>query len=108
MRLSSSSGDFGEYVVRVEQKVEYFKDTKFRYVNLEQSGSTRELFSDNDDWKNFAERCAKAAEYANVTYVLSHAPCLHRARQCLPLAPFFLLSANDNKLIILNDTSRYI
>lgn len=79
MRLSSSSGDFGEYVVRVEEKVEYFKDTKFRYVNLEQSGSTRELFSDNDDWKYFAERCAKAAEYANVTYVLSHAPCLHRA-----------------------------
>ena len=79
MKLSSSSGDFGEYVVRVEEKVEYFKDTKFRYVNLEQSGSTRELFSDNDDWKYFADRCAKAAEYANVAYVLSHAPCLHRA-----------------------------
>ena len=44
MRLSSSSGDFGEYVVRVEEKVEYFKDTKFRYVNLEQSGRRLEEF----------------------------------------------------------------
>ena len=79
MKLSSSSGDFGEYVERVEEKVKCFSDTKFRYVNLEQSGNTRELFSDHDDWKFFADRCAQAAEYANVTYVLSHAPCLHRA-----------------------------
>lgn len=80
MKLSSSSGDFGEYVETVDEKVKCFKGTKFRYINLEQSGSTKELFSEKyDDWKFFADRCAKAAEYADVFYVLSHAPCLHRA-----------------------------
>ena len=80
MRLSSSTGDFVEYVDRVNQSVEYFKDTKFKYINLEQSGGTAELISDkDDDWKIFADACAKSADYAGVSYVLSHAPCLHRA-----------------------------
>ncbi len=88
MKLSSSTGDFGEYVDLVSEKVECFKGTKFQYINLEQSGSTAELFSEkDDDWKHFADACARAAEYAGVTYVLSHAPCLHKA----------IPSALDNK-----------
>ena len=78
MRLSSSSGDFAEYVDRVEEKVAYFKGTNFKYINLEQSGDTPELRSENyDDWKSFAERCARVAEESGLEYVLSHAPCLH-------------------------------
>ena len=57
MRLSSSSGDFAEYVDRVEEKVAYFKGTKFKYINLEQSGDTPELRSENyDDWKSVFRR----------------------------------------------------
>ena len=80
MRLSSSTGDFIEHVDTIAQSVEAFKDTKFKYINLEQSGSTPELCSEkDDDWKYFAEECSRAAEYAGVTYAISHAPCLHKA-----------------------------
>ena len=80
MKLSSSSGDFGEYVDLVDERVKCFKETKFKYINLEQSASTAELTSDkDDDWKYFAEACESAANYADVTYVIAHAPCLHNA-----------------------------
>ena len=88
MKLASSTGDFIQYVESVEESVAYFKDTKFKYINIEQSASVEELFSDNDDdWKRFADRCAEAATKAGVTYVLSHAPCLHKP----------ILSALENK-----------
>jgi sugar phosphate isomerase/epimerase len=80
MKLSSSTGDFSFYVKTVSEKVRCFKDTKFRYINLEQCGEIPELFSDADeDWKKFAQECKDAADYAEVTYVISHAPCLHFA-----------------------------
>lgn len=80
MKLSSSTGDFSYYVNTVPQKVICFKETKFNYINLEQTGSIPELFSENDDdWKRFADACGDAADIAGVTYVLSHAPCLHKA-----------------------------
>ena len=80
MRLSSSTGDFSFYVEKVSEKVGCFKNTKFKYINFEQCGEIPELFSDNEeDWKKFAQECKKAADFAGVTYVMSHAPCLHFA-----------------------------
>ena len=55
---------------------------------LSNQGDTAELISDNnDDWKLFAEKCANAADYAGISYVISHAPCLHKP----------VISALDNK-----------
>ena len=80
MKLSSSTGDFSHYVTTVPEKVMCFKDTRFRYVNLEQTGSSPAFFSESeDDWKYFAQECAEAADIAGVRYVISHAPCLHNA-----------------------------
>lgn len=80
MKLSSSTGDFGPYVETVPEEVALFRETKFKYINLEQTGSAPELISEReDDWRRFAEACGEAAENAGVTYVMSHAPCLHKA-----------------------------
>ena len=80
MKISSSTGDFSHYVSTVAQTVACFKQTKFKYINLEQTGNIPEFFSDNDDdWKRFAHECGEAAADAGVTYVISHAPCLHNA-----------------------------
>ena len=80
MKLSSSTGDFSFYVETVTDKVDCFKDTKFKYINLEQPSKLPAFFSDNeDDWKRFAEECRSAADRAGVQYVISHAPCLHNA-----------------------------
>lgn len=80
MKLSSSTGDFRHYVNTTSQKVVCFKDTKFKYINLELTGIVPEFFSENDDdWKRLADECGEAATIAGVTYVLAHAPCLHNA-----------------------------
>lgn len=80
MRLSSSTGDFGFYVNTLSEKVELFRDTKFKYINLEQTSNVPELFSRNDDdYKRLAHACGEAAARAGVSYVVSHAPCLHFA-----------------------------
>ena len=79
MKLSSSTGDFGPYVDTLPQEVACFKGTKFKYLNIELSGSNPEFLSDNDDdWKRLAEVCKSAAEDAGIKYVLSHAPCFHK------------------------------
>ena len=80
MKLSSSTGDFSHFVETVPQKIECFGETKFQYINLEQTGEIRELVSENnEDWKVFADACGDAAARAGVALVLSHAPCLHKA-----------------------------
>lgn len=80
MKLSTSTGDFGFYVDTLAKKVECFRDTKFRYINLELTSNVPELYSDvEDDYKKLADSCARAADYANVKYVVAHAPCLHFA-----------------------------
>ncbi|MBQ9131792.1 MAG: sugar phosphate isomerase/epimerase [Clostridia bacterium] len=77
MKLSTSTGDFRHYVDRISGEVACFKETKFRYINLEQDGNVPELLSeDDDDWRRFAHACGEAAAYANVKLVTSHAPCL--------------------------------
>ena len=79
MKLATSTGDFSLYKSLVPDKVRLFKDTKFKYINLEQSGTALpELFSENDDdWKRVADACGEAATYAGVKYVVSHAPCVN-------------------------------
>ena len=78
MKLVTSTGDFSWYVGTVAEKVKEFKGTKFKYINLEQTGNIPELFSNNDDdWRRLANDFAEAADYAGVKYVVSHAPCLH-------------------------------
>jgi len=80
MKLSSSTGDFSYYVDTVPQKVALFKDTKFKYINLEQPGNIPEFLSDDEEgWKRFADECGNAAEKAGLKFCLSHAPCLHNA-----------------------------
>lgn len=78
MKLATSTGDFSWYVDTVAEKVRNFKGSKFKYINLEQTGSIPEFFSENDtDWQRLADDFGEAAAYAGVEYVVSHAPCLH-------------------------------
>ena len=76
MKLSSSTGDFRHYADRISEEVACFKETKLRYINLEQDGNVPEPLSEDDGARRrFAHDCGEAA-YANVTLVISHAPCL--------------------------------
>ncbi len=78
MKLASSTGDFSFYVNTVAEKVREFKGSKFKYINLEQTGNIPELFSENNaDWQRLADDFGEAAAFAGVEYVVSHAPCLH-------------------------------
>lgn len=78
MRLVTSTGDFAYYVNTVAEEVRSFKNSNFKYINLEQLESAVELFSENDDdWKRFADELGEAAIYAGVKYVVSHAPCIN-------------------------------
>ena len=78
MKLVTSTGDFGYLVETITDKVKCFKGTKFKYINLEQTGTIPEFFSQNDnDYKKLADDWGNAAVYAGVKYVVSHAPCLH-------------------------------
>ena len=78
MKLATSTGDFSFYVNTVAEKVREFKGSKFKYINLEQTGNIPEFFSERDeDWQRLAEDFVAAREYAGIEYVVSHAPCLH-------------------------------
>ena len=77
MKLATSTGDYKFYVPSIKEAVENFKGSKFRYINLEQTGTMPEFFSNNEDYKRLAEEWGKAAELAGIKYVVSHAPCLH-------------------------------
>jgi sugar phosphate isomerase/epimerase len=84
MKLATSTGDFSFYVDSVAEKVACLGPSPFRYINLEQPQTLSELYEEGDGgWKRLAERWAKAAEEAELTYVVSHAPCLHKP--CLGL-----------------------
>lgn len=78
MKLVTSTGDFSYYVDTVAEKVRCLKGTKFKYINLEQTGNIPELMSDYDsDYLRLADDFGNAAAYAGVKYVVSHAPCHH-------------------------------
>ncbi|MBQ6989918.1 MAG: sugar phosphate isomerase/epimerase, partial [Clostridia bacterium] len=77
MKLVTSTGDFSFYVDSITEKVKAFKGSKFKYINLEQTGTIPAFFEEGEGWRKLAEEWAEAAEYAGVKYVVSHAPCLH-------------------------------
>ena len=75
MKLAISTGDFAFYAENTEEQIKLFKDSKFRYINLEQEATVAELYDESDrGWKSLAERWGSAAEYAGVRFVASHAP----------------------------------
>ena len=78
MKLATSTGDFSWYVDSVTDKIKSFKGTSFKYINLEQTGTIPEFFSENDDdWRALADEWGNAAVFAGIEFVVSHAPCLH-------------------------------
>jgi len=78
MKLATSTGDFKFYVNSLEEQVKFFKDTKFKYINLEQSADTSGLLLDDDNtWRRIADDLGNAAVYAGVKYVVAHSPCLN-------------------------------
>lgn len=78
MKIATSTGDFSCYETTVENKVKDFKNTKFKYINLEQTGKIPELLEDDDaGWQRLADVWGNAAAEAGVEYVVSHAPCLN-------------------------------
>ena len=79
MKLATSTGDFSWYVDTVTEKILHFSGSKFKHINLEQTGSIPEFMSDTDDWKRLADDWGEAAARAGVSFVVSHAPCLHNA-----------------------------
>ena len=77
MKLATSTGDFVWYTDSIEEAIKSFRDSKFKYINLEQEAFVEELYDESDrGWKTLAERWGNAAEYAGVQFVASHAPCL--------------------------------
>ena len=78
MKLVSSTGDFAYYVPTTAEEIKAFKGTGFKYLNLEQSGSNPEFFTNNDDYKKLADDWGNAAAEIGCEFVVSHAPCLHR------------------------------
>ena len=48
MRLVTSTGDFSCYLKTVTEKIENYKVGKFRYINLEQTGTIPELMNDEE------------------------------------------------------------
>ncbi len=75
MKLSTSTGDFSKYYTALTDKVRAFRETKFRYINLELTGA--EDVDENRDAALTARALSEAAKYAEVSYVTSHAPCLN-------------------------------
>lgn len=77
MKLSTSTGDFSCYFDSVSDKVKQYKGLPFKYINLEQTGNIP-LLLNGDDYAVDAliDKLKEAAEYAGISYVLSHAPNL--------------------------------
>lgn len=78
MRLATSTGDFKWYVPAIADMIECIGTTKFKCVNLEQTGVIPEFFAEGDGWKKLADDWGNAAQRAGVRFVVSHAPCLHK------------------------------
>ena len=78
MKLATSTGDFSWYVDTVTEKIRQFKGLKFKYINLEQTGTIPAFLAEEETgWQQLAEEWGNAAAEAGVEFVVSHAPCLH-------------------------------
>lgn len=83
MKLATSTGDFNGFASNIAEKIQNFKGSKFKNVNLEQTGVIPEFFEESDNgYKKLADDWAKARDFAGVNFVVSHAPCLHNAVIC--------------------------
>lgn len=79
MKLATSTGDFSWYVDSIAEKIRSFRGSKFKHINLEQTGSIPEFFEESDyGWKRLANEWGEAAVYSDVNFAVSHAPCLHK------------------------------
>ena len=76
MKLSTSTGDFTGYVGSIAEEIACFGRTKFKYLNLEQSGDAYTT-EDGEEWKRKADEWGEAAAKAGVTFVVSHSPCVN-------------------------------
>ena len=55
MKIATSTGDFSHYTPSIPEKVMLLGNTKFKYINLEQTGSIPAFTSENDEeYKHFA------------------------------------------------------
>lgn len=78
MKLATSTGDFWHLKTNYYDAIQCFKDTKFKYINLELTKKLEIFYSENDDdWKRLADELEKAREDAGVSYVVAHSPCLY-------------------------------
>lgn len=75
MKLASSSGDYIKYTPgSIVGAVKEFKDSKFKYVNLELG----ESFPDDEEvFSELAKKYSDAAEYAGIKYSTAHASCVN-------------------------------
>ena len=78
MKLATSTGDYKRYCESIAEAIGCFRSSKFKYINLEQTGILPAFFSEcEDDWKQLADSWGEAAAQAGITYAVSHAPCLN-------------------------------
>lgn len=80
MKLATSTGDYGRFLSTTDA-IRTFKDTPFKYINLEQTAQSQDIFLGDSDngWKQLADEWGNAAAEAGVKFVVSHAPCLEDA-----------------------------
>ena len=65
MKLSTSTGDFSGYVGSIAVEIAGFGPTKYKYLNLEQSGDAYTT-EDGEEWKRKADEWGEAAAKAGV------------------------------------------
>jgi sugar phosphate isomerase/epimerase len=75
MKLGTSTGDFTGYVDSIEEEIKNFRNSKFRYINLEQVDKSFE--QDGDEWRRKVDAWGEAAAYAGVSFLASHSPCVN-------------------------------
>ena len=66
MKLVTSTGDFTGYVGSIEEEIRSFKDSKFKYINLEQVDKSFE--EDGEQWRRKVDAWGEAAAYAGISF----------------------------------------
>ena len=77
MRLVTSTGDFSGYLPTITERIEYFKNTQFKYINLEQGASAPQMADEGEGWKALVDEWGNAAAKAGLTFAAAHAPCVN-------------------------------
>lgn len=78
MKLVTSTGDFAHYVPTIADAIREIGKTKFKYINLEQTGRLPSTFyEDGDEWRRECERWIEAFAETGLVPVVAHAPCVN-------------------------------